>query len=167
MKRLTDLIVKKRTVILIVMLVLTAVCGLLIPRVKVNSDMTKYLPDSSPMKQGLALMEKEFPKEDTVYTVRVMFRGLNDTQKNEIREALAALQYVDSVTYDRESADHNSGDYTLYILNTAYGYDTAEEAAVEKQVKERFSDYSVTVKNDDTSAPAIPFSVYLVALPWC
>ena len=163
MKRLTDLIVKKRTVILIVMLVLTAVCGLLIPRVKVNSDMTKYLPDSSPMKQGLALMEKEFPKEDTVYTVRVMFRGLNDTQKNEIREALAALQYVDSVTYDRESADHNSGDYTLYILNTAYGYDTAEEAAVEKQVKERFSDYSVTVKNDDTSAPAIPFSVYLVA----
>ena len=51
----------------------------------------------------------------------------------------------------------------LYILNTKYGYDTDEEAAVEKQVKEKFSDYEVTVKNDDTSAPDIPISVYLAA----
>lgn len=31
------------------------------------------------------------------------------------------------------------------------------------RLKKKFSDYEVTVKNDDTSAPDIPLSVYLAA----
>lgn len=73
------------------------------------------------------------------------------------------IENVDSVTYDRDSSDYNSGEYTLYILNTGYGYDTGEEADIEKQAAKKFSGYEVTVKNDDTSAPDIPFSVYLTA----
>lgn len=145
------------------MLILTAVCAFLIPKVRVNSDMTKYLPDDSSMKQGISLMEKEFPTEEENYTVRVMFKGLDIEKKAEVKDALAAIENVDSVTYDMNSSDYNSGEYTLYILNTNYGYDTEEEAAVEKQVKEKFSDYEVTVKNDDTSAPDIPLAVYLAA----
>ena len=163
MKRLTGFIVNKRNIIFSAMLILTAVCAFLIPKVSVNSDMTKYLPDDSSMKQGISLMEKEFPTEEESYTVRVMFKGLSDDKKAEIMDALAAVDNVESVTYDRESNDYNSGEYTLYILNTKYGYDTEEEAAVERQVKEKFSDYEVTVKNDDTSAPDIPLSVYLAA----
>ena len=163
MKRLTDFIVNKRIVILAVMLILTAVSIFLIPKVGVNSDMTKYLPDDSPMRQGIFLMEKEFPKEEAVYTIRVMFRGLNSGEKTETKDALAAIENVDSVTYDRDSSDYNSGEYTLYILNTGYGYDTGEKADIEKQAAKKFSGYEVTVKNDDTSAPDIPFSVYLTA----
>ena len=163
MRRLTDFIVNKRNIILSAMLILTAVCAFLMPKVSVNSDMTKYLPDDSSMKQGISLMEKEFPTEEGSYTIRVMFKGLGSEKKAEIKDALAAIENVDSVTYDRDSSDYNSGEYTLYILNTKYGYDTEEEAAVEKQIKEKFSDYEVTVKNDDTSAPDIPLSVYLAA----
>ena len=163
MKRLANFIVNKRIVIFAVMLVLTAVCAFLMPKVSVNSDMTKYLPDDSSMRQGIFLMEKEFPTEEEFYTVRVMFRGVDGEKRTELRDALAAIENVDSVTYDTDSGDYNSGEYSLYILNTKYGYDTAEEAAVERQVKEKFSDYEVTVKNDDTSSPDIPLSVYLAA----
>lgn len=163
MKRLTNFIVNKRNIILSAMLILTAVCAFLMPKVSVNSDMTKYLPDDSSMKQGISLMEKEFPTEEENYTVRVMFKGLDIEKKAEVKDALAAIENVDSVVYDMDSSDYNSGEYTLYILNTNYGYDTEEEAAVEKQVKEKFSDYEVTVKNDDTSAPDIPLAVYLAA----
>ncbi len=163
MKRLTNYIVSKRIVILAVMLILTAVSAFLIPRVRVNSDMTEYLPNDSPMKQGISLMEKEFPTEQKSYTVRVMFKGLSHEQKEEIKDALAAIENTDSVIYDKTGSDYNSGEYTLYILNTKYGYGTDEEAAIEKQVKEKFSDYEVTTKNDDTSAPDIPLSVYLSA----
>lgn len=163
MKRLTKLIVNKRNIILSAMLILTAVCAFLVPKVSVNSDMTKYLPDDSSMKQGISLMEKEFPTEGESYTIRVMFKGLGSEKKAEVKDALAAIENVDSVTYDRDSSDYNSREYTLYILNTRYGYDTEEETAVEKQVKEKFSGYEVTVKNDDTSAPDIPLSVYLAA----
>ena len=162
MKRLTSFIVNKRNIILAAMLILTTVCAFLMPKVSVNSDMTKYLPDDSSMKQGIFLMEKEFPTEEESYTVRVMFKRLDREKKTELKDALAAIENVDSVTYDMDSSDYNRGEYTLYILNTKYGYDT-EEAAVEKQVKEKFSDYEVTVKNDDTSAPEIPLSVYLAA----
>lgn len=163
MKRLTNFIVNKRIVILAVMLVLTAVCAFLMPKVSVNSDMTKYLPDDSSMRRGISLMEKEFPTEEESYTVRVMFKGVGSEKRTELRDALAAIENVDSVTYDTDSGDYNSGEYSLYILNTKYGYDTDEEAAVERQVKEKFSDYEVTVKNDDTSSPDIPLSVYLAA----
>ena len=163
MKRLTNFIVSKRIYILAVMLILTAVCSFLIPKVSVNSDMSKYLPDDSSMRQGLSLMEKEFPAEEDSYTIRVMFKGLGSEKKAEVKDALAAIENVDSVSYDRDSSDYNSGEYTLYILNTKYGYDTEEETVIEKQVTEKFSGYEVTVKNDDASAPAIPLSVYLAA----
>ena len=163
MKRLTNFIVSKRIYILVVMLILTAVCSFLIPKVSVNSDMSKYLPDDSSMRQGLSLMEKEFPAEEDSYTIRVMFKGLGSEKKAEVKDALAAIENVDSVSYDRDSSDYNSGEYTLYILNTKYGYDTEEETVIEKQVTEKFSGYEVTVKNDDTSAPDIPLSVYLAA----
>lgn len=163
MKRLTSFIVNKRNIILFAMLILTAVCAFLIPKVSVNSDMTKYLPDDSSMKQGISLMEKEFPTVGESYTIRVMFKRLDSEKKIKLKDALASIANVDSVTYDIDSSDYNSGEYTLYILNTNYGYDTEEEAVIEKQVKEKFSDYEVTVKNDDTSAPDIPISVYLAA----
>ena len=163
MKRLTNFIVSKRIYILVVMLILTAVCSFLIPKVSVNSDMSKYLPNDSSMRQGLSLMEKEFPAEEESYTIRVMFKGLSSEKKAEIKDALAAIENVDSVTYDRDSSDYNSGEYSLYFLNTKYGYDTEEETVIEKQVTEKFSGYEVTVKNDDTSAPDIPLSVYLAA----
>lgn len=163
MKRLTSFIVNKRNIILFAMLILTAVCAFLMPKVSVNSDMTKYLPDDSSMKQGISLMEKEFPTVKKSYTIRVMFERLDSEKKTKLKDALAAIANVDSVTYDIDSSDYNSGEYTLYILNTNYGYDTEEEAVIEKQVKEKFSDYEVTVKNDDTSAPDIPISVYLAA----
>lgn len=90
MKRLTNFIVNKRIVILAVMLVLTAVCAFLMPKVSVNSDMTKYLPDDSSMRRGISLMEKEFPTEEESYTVRVMFKGVGSEKRTELRDALAA-----------------------------------------------------------------------------
>ena len=163
MKRLTHFIVNKRIFILAVMLILTAAAVFLIPKVRVNSDMTKYLPDDSSMRQGISLMEKEFPKEEESYTIRVMFKGLSSEERTEIKDKLSSIENVESVTYDKSDSDYNSGEYTLYILNTKYGYDTEEEAAIEKQAAEGFSGYDVTVKNDDTSPPDIPLSVYIAA----
>lgn len=90
MRRLTNFIVNKRNIILSAMLILTTVCAFLVPNVSVNSDMTKYLPDDSSMKQGISLMEKEFPTEGESYTIRVMFKGLNSEKKAELKDALAA-----------------------------------------------------------------------------
>ena len=52
MRRFSNFIVERRYFVLVLMLAVTAVCGLMIPQVEINGDMTRYLSDSSPMKQG-------------------------------------------------------------------------------------------------------------------
>ena len=60
MKRFTDFIVEKRIILLIAFIIIAGFCGFLIPKVGINRDMTKYLPDDSSMKIGMDLMDEEF-----------------------------------------------------------------------------------------------------------
>ena len=160
MRKAACWIVRQRRWILALTLILAAVCGVLIPGVQVNSDMTKYLPEDSQMRAGMRLMEAEFPAEEDTCTVRAMFGGLSPEQREKRLEELKELPHVSSVTYAPDSPDYNQGDWALYVLTTEYGYDTPEEAELERTLRE---DFGASVANDDTSAPEIPLTVYAVA----
>ncbi len=171
MEKTSSFIVRKKALILILMALLTVVCGIFIPKVGINSDMTKYLPNDSPMKIGMNLMESEFPDIAETYSIRVMFEGLTEQQKLEVKEKLAAIPNVSGVAYNADDVNYNKGDYTLYSVGTEYGYDTQEEAAIETYLTESFSEYNITIRNDDTSSPDIPplvvalaFAIMLVIL---
>ena len=160
MRKAACWIVRQRRWILALTLILAAACGVLIPGVQVNSDMTKYLPEDSQMRAGMRLMEAEFPAEEDACTVRAMFAGLSPEQREKRLEELKELPHVSSVTYAPDSPDYNQGDWALYVLTTEYGYDTPEEAELERTLRE---DFGASVANDDTSAPEIPLTVYAVA----
>ena len=55
------LLVRYRLPLFLFMTVAAVVCGLLIPHININTNMVVYLPDSSPMKQGMDLLEAELP----------------------------------------------------------------------------------------------------------
>lgn len=62
------------------MMCLTAVTAAMLPHIKINGDMTEYLPSDSPMREGLDSLRKNFPLIDTnAPTIRVMFRTESDT----------------------------------------------------------------------------------------
>ena len=88
MRKAACWIVRQRRWILALTLILAAVCGVLIPGVQVNSDMTKYLPEDSQMRAGMRLMEAEFPAEEDTCTVRAMFGGLSPEQREKRLEEL-------------------------------------------------------------------------------
>ena len=160
MRKAACWIVRQRRWILALTLILAAVCGILIPGVQVNSDMTKYLPEDSQMRAGMRLMEAEFPEEEDTCTVRAMFGGLSPEQRTERLEELKKWPHVSSVAYAPDSPDYNQDDWTLYVLTTEYSYDTPEEAELERTLREELG---ATVANDDTSAPEIPLTVYAVS----
>ncbi|MDR2043621.1 MAG: MMPL family transporter [Clostridium sp.] len=164
MKKLANFVVDKRYFVLAVMLLLTAVCAVLIPQVEVVTDTTEYLPDDSSMRAGLDQMDAEFPQAETAQTIRVMFGGLDVGQAADVQALLATLPYVDGVEYDADSADYRKDGYTLFVLNTAYAYDSAEEKSIEASVKDIFSAYDVTVANDSTGVLEIPLWVIAIAL---
>ena len=63
MKKITDFIVDKRNIILILFIILTGICLYTSQYVSINSDITKYLPNTSETKIGKDIMDQEIEKE--------------------------------------------------------------------------------------------------------
>lgn len=163
-KKLASFIVDCRFIILAVMLVLAIGSIFLMQKVEVNEDMTKYLPDDSAMKVGMDIMTEEFPEMDTSQTIRVMFDDLTAEGKELVLEALQNIEYVDSVSYDADSADYNKENHTLFVINSKYEYDSEEMAVIEKALDSDFSEYTMTWNNDDTGIPHIPTWILVAAV---
>ncbi len=161
MKRIADFIVDKRYLVLGVMLALCIACACMIPGVNVNTDMTKYLPDDSSMKQGMNVLAEEFPDMTNPSTVRVMFKDLTDVEKTNIKLQLSEIEYVDSVTYNPDI--HNKDGYTLFTVSTSYAYNTPEELAVEETIAREFRDKGAIYQNDDAMGVPVPLWVLVLA----
>lgn len=163
MKKLANLIVNKRHIVMSVMLLCMIVCIFLMQRVEINDDMTKYLADDSPMKIGMDIMEEEFPEIETSQTIRVMFQNLTSEQKTELLSELEGIAYVDSVDYDADSEDYNKDNHTLYVLNTSYAYGSDEEVSIEAALDESFKQYDLVYRNGDTGIGALPTWIICLA----
>src|SRR5690554_4140151 len=106
-KKVANFLINQRYIILGIMLVITIVCGLLIAKVPINKDRTEYLADDSGMKQGLSIMESEFPETAEKASIRVMFDDLTAEQISDVKARLKAIPNVSSVTYEADSEDYN------------------------------------------------------------
>lgn len=160
-KKIADFIVNKRYIVLGVMLALCIACVCMIPGVNVNTDMTKYLPDDSSMKQGMTVLGEEFPGMSMPSTIRVMFKDLTDVEKTNIKLQLSEIENVDSVTYNPDI--HDKDGYTLYTVSTSYAYNTPEEIAIEEEINWGFDGYEVVYQNDDAMGATLPLWVIIVA----
>ncbi len=91
-------LVEYRKVIFSVMLILVVGSVLLIPHININTDMTKYLPESYAMKQGLDVMEQELPSlQDRMQEFGALFADGNDLMPTDLPRTLAigvALLFV-------------------------------------------------------------------------
>lgn len=163
MKKIAGFIVDKHKFILAVMLVICAFCAALIPKVEINTDMTKYLPEDSSMKQGVDIMSDEFSTA-TVSTIRVMFKDLSTQEINLFRQQLENIPNVDSVAYVEDSEDYNKDGYTKFVVNTAFPYGSPEELAIEETIEKQFAAYDMEYMNDNTSSMDLPWIIIGVAI---
>ncbi len=161
MKKIASFVVNKRYIVLGVMLALCVVSAMLVPKVNINTDMTKYLPDDSSMGIGMDIMAEEFPNTQTPKTIRVMFKGLNEVEKTNVKLTLEKIENVDSVSYNPEV--NNKDDYTLYTVNTSCDYATAEEIAIRDTIEKSFENYDMVCKNDNTTGADLPIWVIIIA----
>jgi len=164
MRKLANFIVDKRTVIMVLVLVLAAFCALLIPKVHVNYDMTKYLPDDSPMRIGTDIMAEQFPNNTVESSIRVMFTDLTSSQITEVYDTLSAIPYVKTVDYEAGSEDYNKGAYTKFIVYTDYDYGSKEELSIEKAIAKGFDGYEMSYKNDNVGEGELPAWVIALAM---
>ena len=91
-RKLAAFVVDHRRAIFALMVIVAVISGYLLTKVEVNEDLTRYLPDKSPMKQGTDIMADEFPETQTIQSIRVMFDDLKPEEKEGIRARLQSIE---------------------------------------------------------------------------
>ena len=140
MSRISSALVKSRKLLLVIMAAAAVVCGVLMPLVNVNADMTAYLPDKSPMKQGMDRMAETLPDLDQ--HMRLMSIMLTDTtlvaEAPAVLDSLTGHLTLDSVT--------QKDTLTLLRYNITSSTDTE---AIKKKVSEYFGNKVVVEVDGD------------------
>ena len=135
---------------------LTVICGILMTRVNVNADMTKYLPDDSQMKRGLDIVSSVFGDAAQVSgsDVHIMFDSISPAEISGMCTLLKAYPDVNDVTY-RYSADSAHTVFDLAVPKTV------NQKALGKQIAKRFGGNCVVETSQDGATP--PISVMIIA----
>ncbi|MDR0813018.1 MAG: MMPL family transporter [Oscillospiraceae bacterium] len=155
MNRISGFLVKYGKVILALFIALAAVCGMLMTKVTVNSDMTRYLPDSSPVKTGIAVLQSEFPDASLF---NIMVKDLPDGDKQDAAAALGKIAHVFSVGYDGTDS-YNSGEYTLFVVNLDVSAYSDEAKAAVTEAKAQLKGYKLFINGEaagDTVIDVMP-----------
>ncbi|MBR6492475.1 MAG: MMPL family transporter [Paludibacteraceae bacterium] len=138
---------------------LSIVGGILMFYTNVNADMTKYLPDDSQMKSGLAIITDEFGSSAQMSgaDVHVMFDGLRPNEVPGIRTLLNGYPDVKSVSY-RYSTDSA---HTVFDLDVPKSVD---QKALGKQISTRFGGNCVVETSQDGATPPISVIIFAAVL---
>lgn len=125
MIKLSTLIVDKRKgfYLIFIMLILFSVASM--NKVRVNNDLTTYLPDTTETRQGLDLMEEQFI---TYGTARVMVCNVTLEEAEVIAERLERLEGVSMLTFD-DTEEHYHDMEALFDIT----FDGKEEDAVSQE----------------------------------
>lgn len=166
MKSLAKVLVKGRIFILLFFILVTITSAVLSRYVTENSDMTKYLPESSLTKAGTDLMNREFKAEDDKSSVlKVMFENLTDSQKTNVLQRLKKLDGISEVTYENTD-EYNKEQYTLYILNIKDKADSEAAKDVYTKVKNEFKNFTYVLGGGiaNYQTPILPSWILLVVV---
>ena len=162
MKRMADFIVNKRNIILIVFLMFAVISIILSNKVKINHDISKYLPNSSETRIGMNLMEKEFA-ENSTSSLLIMFKDLKGEEKNDTLNFLKDLDGVENVLYD-ESENYNKNNNTLYNITIKDSADSKLASSVYKEVEDHFENYDFYTSGDVSEQNKVVLPTWILAL---
>ena len=163
MNHVAKFIVKYRIAIAAIFVVIAAVCAIATMQVKINKDMTQYLPSDMQVKIGMDVMAEEFGESSQL---RLMTKGVSHEDCKQLADDLAAFELVSSVSYEADSPDYNQDDYSLLSI-TVEGNSFSEEAqrafeAVEKACESRGYEYWVAADLGNSANDLGP--VYVAAV---
>lgn len=165
MKKTAQFLVDRRKGIFLFMMCLAVVSVILIPRVNVNTDMTRYLPESSAMKQGIDLLAQEFSGLSMPNTVRVMFRDVPEEEKEAVRAKLKETPHVQSVSFLPGDPRSEKDGYSLYTLEFSVGYDSPEMQEAEDYIMSEYAgQYDMIYSLDKPSQQGVPVWIFALAL---
>lgn len=165
MKKITDFIINKRYLVLAVFIIFSAISIVLSSKTTINSDITKYLPNTSETRIGKDKMDKEFSEAEKSSSFEIMFKGLTEEKKEEILEELTKIEGIDKIDYDN-TEKYNKDNCTLYIINIKDEKESELSAQIYNEIKEKYQDYETYTAGEiaEANTPILPIWILVVAI---
>ncbi len=128
LKKIPEGIVKLKWVFLVLFVALSIFGAVMIPRTKINYDLTGYLPAHCDSSTALELLKKEFDDKGIAY---VMVKDVTPEKAGEIKTRLEKVEGVATVTYvESMNYKNNSALYTVTLKDydsTAGAFDAVKD----------------------------------------
>lgn len=151
MYKLAEFIVDKRNLFFLIYIIALVFCIFSRNWVKVENDVTKYLPDSTETRQGLTVMNDQFV---TYGTAQVLLANISYDRAQEAADMIEDINGVTSVTFDN-TEDHYKG--TSALLDVTFDGEEEDQISIDamNEIKDKLAGYDVyystSVANDDSA----------------
>lgn len=151
MERIAAFIVDKRNLFFLIYIIALVFSVIASGWVKVENDITTYLPDDTETRQGLTVMDDNFV---TYGTARVMVSNITYATAETLADELKQVEGVDSISFD-DTSEHYTAASALYDIS--FDGTSNEDISVHAlhTIEDLLSDYDYYVDSEvgsDTSA---------------
>ncbi|WP_226391876.1 efflux RND transporter permease subunit [Ructibacterium gallinarum] len=137
MERAATFIVDKRKAVYIVFALALFFSVLSIPKVRVNNDITSYLPTDTETRQSIEIMKQEFVTYDTA---KLMITNTTAEIAGQIAERLRQVEGIKSVIFETNS-DYFRKSSALLEITLDTMDDNEEKLEILDRIREMVSDY--------------------------
>ena len=103
--KLSELIVDKRNLVFLVVIIGLIFSVFSSSWVEVENDLSAFLPDGSPSKEGLDVMDEQFV---TYGTAEVMISTISISEAWDVKEKIETISGVQSVAFDETTSHYNN-----------------------------------------------------------
>ncbi|MDD5805852.1 MAG: MMPL family transporter, partial [Eggerthellales bacterium] len=167
MTKLANFIVDHAKAVLVAILALTVASALGMLLIQVNYDQTKYLPEDSDTRVGLAVMDTQFCESTPV---NVMVSGLGADQGQQVADALGQVAGVASVSYQEDStasdwADYHQNGNTLFVLELSGGTYSGEADLALSNVYDYCAELEASGNETYVGGPIVDYKSMFSSLP--
>ena len=143
MHKLARQIVERRNLVFLFVVLATIFTVFAVKWVKVETDMTTYLPKTSETRLGLDIMEDQFT---TYGSADVMVANITPDEADALSDQLTELKGVQMLDYD-DTTDHYTKDSVSALYSLTFDYPEEDDQCLEAldRVKEYLADYDIYV----------------------
>ena len=142
--RISETIVDKRNIVLLVIITAIIFSIFSIGWVKVENDLTSFLPDGSESKIGLDVMMDEFV---LMGSAQIMIANISLADAWEVKKKIEAVDGVQMVDFANDSAHYNNAS-ACYTISLAYPQSDTKCVESLELIKSELEGYDTYVSSD-------------------
>lgn len=140
MRKIAELIVVRRKILMTFFAAAFIFCLTTISKVEVEDDLTQYLPEDTETRQGVDLMEEEFV---TLGTAKVMVENIDYQDALLLAEDLRQVKGVSEVTFYEEDEDEEGSTDGEELRDSYYNLAALYDITFETEEEEPEAQYAI------------------------